>query len=122
MTAITVDHTRDHDLMLDGDQAARAWALWHLTGGGEHRLPRLKWLVSDDESCLLAWVNRVGHYDRARADIEAWAAFLHVEPVTAKVLTLNGREQISAEGRAYGARVRVWAWTSDIPETPGGAR
>lgn len=108
MTAI-VDHARDHELTVQGAQAACGWALHHLAIDRHHvtgeSLPLLCWAVGDQRPAL----SGLALDSRATARVEAvrkWAAHLGV-PV---IFQRDGdRDLVEAAGTAYGVRVRVWA-------------
>ena len=107
MTAI-VDHTRDHDLTLQGNQAARSRALTHLL-----EIPGLPtvstWSIEDLSDRLSGFI--YADYDEGaeaqRAKVQAWAQFLHADVTET---TAGGRTTVAVEGRCeYGVPVRIAA-------------
>jgi hypothetical protein len=108
MTAL-VDHTRDHDLTLQGNQAARSRALTHLL-----EIPGMPtvstWSIDDlsDRLSGLIMAGRDDDADKQRAKVRAWAEFLHTPVVET---TTDGRTTVSAECPRceYGVPVRIWA-------------
>ena len=103
-----VDHSRDHDLAVQGSQAARARAIALLVE--QHNLPTVSnWDIRDTSDHLSGLI--FADYDdtdggKQREAVAAWAAFLN-SPLTET--TSDGRTVLSAEGWAYGVRVHVWA-------------
>lgn len=111
-----VDHSRDHDLTVQGNQAARAWALWHLLEDKD--LPSVTWVICDIDDTLAGEVfldPKNPAVETQREAVQTWARYLHSPVVeTAK----NGHTEISVEGFAYGVRVRIRASlrTAALPE------
>lgn len=102
-----VDHTRDHDLTVQGSQAARARAIQRLTEG--HNLPTVTWTIGDIDGVLTGTAFRDVINPSApsqREVVETWAAYLH-SSITEK--GHRGSVEICAEGWAYGVRVRICA-------------
>lgn len=107
MTTI-VDHTRDHDLVAQGNQAARSRALTHLL-----ELPGMPtvsaWVIDATFDTLVGTFLTEPDEGPAelRRKVQAWADFLHVavtEDLVGKTTTLR------AEGRCeYGVPVRIYA-------------
>lgn len=116
MTAL-VDHTRDHDLTIQGAQAACGWAL-HLLAGEKHRvtgkpLPTLTWLIDDIRP-------RLSGRATSAADVQAWAEHLdHMALERAD----DFEPIVQVHGAAHGIQVRVWAKLRPfvIPEPPKAA-
>jgi hypothetical protein len=106
MTAL-VDHTRDHDLLIQGTQAACGWAL-HLLAGEKHRttgrpLPTVTWLIDGTHPRLSGWAD-------SPADVYAWADHLK-----AAATERNDAETvIQVHGIAHGVPVRIWARLTPI--------
>lgn len=107
MTAI-VDHSRDHDLTVQGNQAARSRALTHLL-----EIPGLPtvstWSIEDmtDRLSGRIYANYGETAEEQRAKVAAWARFLHSDVTET---TANGRTTVTAEGRCeYGVPVRITA-------------
>lgn len=107
MTAI-VDHSRDHDLTMQGNQAARSRALTHLL-----EIPGLPtvstWSIDDlsDRLSGLIMADRDEDADGQRTKVQVWAEFLHTNVTET---TTDGRTTVSAEGRCeYGVPVRIRA-------------
>jgi hypothetical protein len=105
MTAL-VDHSRDHDLTVQGNQAARARALTHLL-----EIPGLPtistWMVDAFTSALVGLVMpEVGEGPaEQQRKVAAWAAFLSVH---VDEMTVSGTVTVSAEGLCeYGVHVRI---------------
>lgn len=103
-----VDHSRDHDLAVQGSQAARARAIALLVE--QHDLPTVStWDISDCSDRLSGLIF-ADHDDtdggKQREAVTAWAAYLD-SPL--RETTSDGRTVLSAEGWAYGVRVRIWA-------------
>ncbi len=101
-TAPAVDHTRDHDLTVQGHQAARARALRILLE--DHTLPTLTWTIGDVTRQLSGCVYGTDYAKYCA--VAAWALFLGVE-VTAKAEP--ERVNLTVFGRAYGVPVMVFA-------------
>jgi len=106
MTA--VDHARDHDLTVQGRQAACGWALHHLAteknDAGEP-LPTLAWTIRDDQP-RLAGIAYLGT-DKQRADaVDRWAAHLHTTPTE---VIRGGERVVEMAAIAYSVEVHIWA-------------
>jgi hypothetical protein len=95
-------------LTVQGNQAARTRALLRLLE--DHDLPTVSnWDIADVSGRLSGLVMADADDPdgtRQRAAVTTWAAFLD-SAVTEK--TVRGRTELSAEGWAYGVRVRIWA-------------
>ena len=107
MTAL-VDHTRDHDLVVQGSQAARARAIALLCVN--HDLPTVStWSIEDMTDRLTGriYADPGEDADTQRAKVAAWARFLHTDVTET---TTDGRTTVTAEGRCeYGVLVRIRA-------------
>ena len=106
MTVTAVDHTRDHDLTIQGNQAARARALTHLL-----ELPGMptvtSWTIDIFTTTLIGLIERErnGTTEDAQRKVQTWADFLHADVAT---FTANGTVTYSAEAACeYGVRVRI---------------
>jgi hypothetical protein len=107
MTAL-VDHSRDHDLTVQGNQAARSRALTHLL-----EIPGLPtvslWSIDAALNYLYGMVLPASGQspDKQRQTVKAWAAHLHIdveETTVADVVT------VAADGPCeWGVRVRIYA-------------
>ncbi len=109
-----VDHSRDHDLAVQGSQAARARALQHLLE--MHDLPTISnWTISDIDNRLSGLVMPTFETssDDQRAIVAAWAAYLHG---TVTEVQVNGRTEVHTEGWSHGVRVRIWAYMRPAPK------
>ena len=117
MTA-TVDHSRNHDLTVQGNQAARSRALTHLL-----EIPGLPtvstWSIDDLTDQLVGWIyaDSDEDADQQRAKVTAWADYLHV--TVSENTGRDGRVTVMAKGRCeYGVPVRIAALLRAIPATP----
>lgn len=106
MTA-TVDHSRDHDLTLQGNQAARSRALTHLL-----EIPGLPtvstWLIDATSNELAGLILSLADEspEQQRQKVQAWAEFFHftVTEDVGKNLTTVAAAGLSE----YGVHVRIW--------------
>jgi hypothetical protein len=108
MTAI-VDHSRDHDLTVQGSQAARARAIAYLCVN--HDLPTVSTWSIDDLSHRLSGLIMADcdeDADAQREKVRAWAEFLHADVTET---TTDGRTTVSVESRCceYGVPIRIRA-------------
>jgi hypothetical protein len=112
-----VDHTRDHDLTVYGQQATCFSVLYRATV--RDGLPALHWVISDidlpgDEARAVgqAW-RPAGLEDEQRALVCTWAEAMRV-PVSER--PSQDDLHIEAEGFIRGLRVRVWAALETTPK------
>jgi hypothetical protein len=103
-----VDHSRDHDLTVQGSQAARARALRLLAE--DHDLPTVTAWTIDELDNRLAGLILADRNDstsqRQRRAVHAWATYLHADVTE----TRSGkRTKVTTEGHAYGVPVLIWA-------------
>lgn len=110
MTA-AVDHTRDHDLTVAGQQGACGWAL-HLLATEPHRitgepLPLLSWAIRDEQPRLAGLV-RADTDRRREAIVRAWAEHLGV--LATYAASEDGEQRTECDGVAHGVEVHVHAW------------
>lgn len=116
MTSL-VDHSRDHDLTMQGNQAARSRALGHLLEN--HDLPTVSCWAIDSHTPRLAGLIHAevddADSDGQRHKVQAWATYLGSDVVEVRT---RSRIEVSTEGRAYGVPVRIWApLRADSPNT-----
>jgi hypothetical protein len=104
--SITIDHARDHALTVQGNQAARAWALAHLLERTD--LPTISgWIIDATNEDLAGFIYpEPGESPAAqRQKLNAWALALNTD-VTED--TYSGGTTLRAVGRCeYGVLVRI---------------
>ena len=104
---IPVGYTSDHDLTVQGNQAARSRALTHLL-----ELPGMPtistWMVDAFTTSLIGVLHDEGRGPAAQRNaIRAWAGFLHVD---VEEFTVADVVTITAEGPCeWGVHVRIYA-------------
>jgi hypothetical protein len=117
MTALG-DHT--HELVVQGNQAARSRALGHLLE--DHDLPTVSCWAIDSNAVRLAGLIHAERDDtdgaEQRRKIQAWADYLDSEVVETRT---RSRIEMAVEGRAYGVPVRIWAPRANTTKTPKAA-
>jgi hypothetical protein len=109
MTAL-VDHTRDHDLTVAGQQAACGWAL-HLLATERHNvtgtpLTRLTWVVRDDLPRLFGTAHADTDAQR-EAIVQDWAA--HLGANASVVRPRKGDGRIEFDVIAHGVQIHIQA-------------
>lgn len=104
MTALAVDHDRDHALALQGAQAAQARAVLHFTE--DETLPTLNWTIREQSSVLRGLLScNLGDVAKQVTDFQAWCTRLKATPNESVKL---GLLEMHVEGWQHGVLVHVW--------------
>lgn len=100
----TVDHSRDHDLAVQGSQAARARAIVHLIE--DNNLPTIDWSIGTLTELLRGTIYAdLGEgAEQQRAKVTAWARFLGAKVTETAVAR---RTELVVEAWAHGVRVHI---------------